>query len=77
MIEALIAGERDAAQMADLAQKRLRNKIPQLTEAMVGRFNDHHAFLARVHLNLIDQHTAVIDQLTAINGVLRVRYLHA
>lgn len=64
MIEALIAGERDAAQMADLAQKRLRNKIPQLTEAMVGRFNDHHAFLARVHLNLIDQHTAVIDQLT-------------
>lgn len=65
MIEALITGERDAARMADLAQKRLRNKIPQLTEAMVGRFNDHHAFLARLHLDLIDQHSAVIDQLTA------------
>lgn len=65
MIEALITGDRDAARMADLAQKRLRNKIPQLTEAMVGRFNDHHAFLARVHLDLIDQHTAAIDQLTA------------
>jgi transposase len=64
MIEALIAGDRDAARMAELAQKRLRNKIPQLTEAMVGRFNEHHAFLARVHLDLIDQHSAVIEQLT-------------
>lgn len=36
MIEALIAGERDPSRMADLAQKRLRNKIPRLTEAMVG-----------------------------------------
>src|SRR3954451_4678148 len=64
MIEALIAGNRDAGQMADLAQRRMRVKIPQLTEALVGRFNDHHAFLARAHLDLIDQHTAVISQLT-------------
>jgi transposase len=65
MIEALIAGNRDAGQMADLAQRRMRIKIPQLTEALVGRFNDHHGFLARVHLDLIDRHTAVINQLTA------------
>ncbi len=64
MIEAMIAGERDAVRMADLAQRRMRVKIPQLTEALVGRFNDHHAFLARVHLDLIDQHTAAIDQVT-------------
>ncbi len=64
MIEALIAGDRDAGRMADLAQRRMRVKIPQLTEALVGRFNEHHAFLARVHLDLIDQHTAVIDQIT-------------
>jgi len=64
MIEALIAGERDAGRMADLAQRRMRIKIPQLTEALIGRFNEHHAFLARVHLDLIDQHTAVINQLT-------------
>jgi transposase len=64
MIEALIAGDRDTARMADLAQRRMRVKIPQLTEALVGRFNEHHAFLARVHLDLIDQHTAVIDQIT-------------
>jgi len=64
MIEALITGDRDAGRMVDLAQRRMRVKIPQLTEALVGRFNEHHAFLARVHLDLIDQHTAVIDQIT-------------
>src|SRR4051812_31240585 len=64
MIEALIAGERDPGRMADLAQRRMRAKIPQLTEALVGRFTEHHALLARVHLDLIDQHTAVLDQLT-------------
>lgn len=64
MIEALIAGDRDAGRMAELARRRMRVKIPQLTEALIGRFNEHHAFLAQVHLDLIDQHTAVIDQLT-------------
>ena len=61
MIEALIAGDRDAGRMADLAQRRLRVKIPQLTEALIGRFTGQHVFLARLHLDLIDQHTAVID----------------
>ena len=65
MLEALIAGERDPAGLADLAKRRMRSKIPQLTEALNGRFTEHHAFLARVHLDLIDQHTAAIEQLTA------------
>jgi transposase len=64
MLEALIAGDRDPARMADLAKRRMRSKIPQLTEALAGRFSAHHAFLARVHLDLIDQHTAAIGQLT-------------
>ena len=33
MIEALIAGERDPAVLADLAQARMRSKIPELTYA--------------------------------------------
>jgi transposase len=64
MLEALIAGVRDPAALADLAKRRLRSKIPALTEALEGRFGEHHAFLARLHLDLIDQHTAAIDQLT-------------
>ncbi len=65
MLEALIAGERDPAVLADLAKRRLRSKIPALTEALTGRFSEHHAFLARLHLDLIDQHTAAIEELTA------------
>jgi transposase len=65
MLEALIAGQRDPAALADLAKRRLRSKIPELTEALTGRFNEHHAFLAQLHLNLIDQHTRAIEELTA------------
>ena len=65
MLAALIVGERDPALLADLAKRRMRSKIPELTEALTGRFGEHHAFLARLHLELIDQHTAVIEGLTA------------
>ena len=64
MLEALITGQRDPAVLADLAKRRLRQKIPALTEALTGRFSEHHAFLTRVHLNLIDQHTQAIEELT-------------
>jgi transposase len=64
MLEALIAGDSDPAAMADMARRRLRDKIPALTEALTGRFTDHHAFLTRTHLNLIDQHNAAVDTLT-------------
>jgi transposase len=64
MLEALIAGNNDPAALAELAKRRLRSKIPALTEALTGRFTEHHAFLARVHLDLIDQHTAAIDGIT-------------
>ena len=65
MLAALIAGERDPAQLADLAKRRMRSKIPELTEALTGRFGAHHAFLARLHLQLIDEHTTAINELTA------------
>jgi transposase len=65
MLEALVAGQRDPEVLADLAKRRLRSKIPALTEALTGRFSDHHAFLVRVHLDLVDQHTAAIEELTA------------
>ena len=64
MLEALIAGDQDPAVLADLAKRRLRSKIPALTEALTGRFSDHHGFLARVHLDLIDRHSAAIAEIT-------------
>lgn len=60
MLEALIGGQQDPVELADLAKRRLRVKIPELVEALNGRFTDHHAFLARLHLDLIDQHSRAI-----------------
>jgi transposase len=60
MLSALIDGERDPAVLANLAKRRLRPKISILVEALTGRFSDHHAYLARMHLDAIDRHTARI-----------------
>jgi len=64
MLAALIVGQRDPAVLADLAKRRMRSKIPELTEALTGRFSEHHGFLVRLHLDLIDSHTRAIDELT-------------
>jgi transposase len=63
MIEALIAGERDPARLADLAKGRLRVKIPDLVRALHGRFGEHHALLLRLHLDHIDHLDAAIATL--------------
>jgi transposase len=65
MLEALIAGQRDPAVIAELAQRRMRAKIPALTEALTGRFNDHHRFMTRLFLDRIDAHSADIARLDA------------
>ena len=36
-----------------------------LTEALTGRFGEHHGFLARLHLDLIDQHSKALEELDA------------
>ncbi len=64
MIEALIAGERDPHVLAELARGRMRVKRPRLVRALTGRFDDHHAELARLLLDQIDGLSANIDQLT-------------
>jgi transposase len=64
MIEALIAGERDPQVLAELARGRMRVKRPRLIRALTGRFDEHHAELARLLLDQIDALTANIEQLT-------------
>jgi transposase len=64
MLEVLIAGQRDPQQLADLAKRRMRSRIPELTEAMQGRFREHHAFLARLYLDQYDQLTIMLGKLS-------------
>lgn len=59
MLEALIAGERDPEVLAEMALTRMRPKIGTLREALVGRFDDHHAFLLRMHLDHVDELNAI------------------
>jgi transposase len=59
MLEALIAGERDPKKLAERARTQLRGKIPELRRAMLGRFDDHHALLLRMHLDHVDQLVAM------------------
>src|SRR5215207_1169338 len=50
MLEALVAGERDSQVLAELAKGRLRAKLPQLRQALRGRFGDHHTLLVGLAL---------------------------
>jgi transposase len=65
MVEALIAGERDPRVLAELARGRMRHKNAALVEALTGRFQEHHAELARLLLDQIDALSVQIDKLTA------------
>jgi transposase len=63
MLEALIAGQRNPKALADLAVGKMRAKRKELTEALDGRFEDHHAELARILLDQIDALTRQISTL--------------
>lgn len=58
MVEALIGGTRDPQVLADLAKGRLRKKLPQLKQALEGKFAGRHAFLAvelLAHIDYIEE----------------------
>ena len=63
MIEALIAGERDPAVLAQLARRAMRKKIPELQMACDGRFTAAHAQMCRLHRDARDHLTAKIAEL--------------
>ena len=64
MLEALIAGERSPRVLADLALGKMKAKRAALIEALTGRFDDHHAELARMLLDQVDQLDRQVDRLT-------------
>jgi transposase len=54
MLEAMIRGEEDPELLADMAKQRLRAKLPQLRQALLGKVTDHHRFLLRTLLEQVD-----------------------
>jgi transposase len=65
MLAALIAGTTDAAVLAELAQGKLRAKLPALREALQGRFEAEHALIiGRIlaHIDYLDEAIAELSQ---------------
>jgi transposase len=65
MLAALVEGTTDPKTLADLAKGKLRRKLPALRDALVGRFSDHHAFLASqllAHLDDLDEAITMVSE---------------
>lgn len=54
MLEALVAGQTDVSELAQLAKGRLRSKIGELEQALQGTLEPHQAFMIAQHLALLD-----------------------
>lgn len=63
MLKAIVEGETDPVFLADLAKRRLRDKLPELQEALTGRVKTHHRFLIQELLLHIDDLDASIERL--------------
>ena len=65
MIEAIIDGRTDPHQLADLSRGVLRKKRDALEPALTGRVREHHAFLLRQQLKVVDDLDQRIRELDA------------
>ena len=66
MLEALLDGKANAEQIAALAQRRARQKIPEITASLEGhRMSPHHRWMIRASLDLLqvlEQQLLALDQ---------------
>jgi transposase len=65
MIRAIIDGEDDPDELAGMAKRRLRGKIPELKQALRGRVTEHHRFLLGMLLKQIEFLEGLIAQFDA------------
>jgi len=65
MIRALIDGQTDPDELAELARGRLRSKLPALREALRGHLTAHHRFMLRQlvdHIEYLQRQVEQFDQ---------------
>ena len=65
MLAALVAGSTDAQSMAELAQGKMRSKLPQLRQALAGQMGAHQRFMLAEQLAHIDDLDETIARLDA------------
>jgi transposase len=65
MLAALIGGTADPETMAEFAKGRMREKIPQLAQALQGNFGPHQRFMVAqqlAHIDFLDETIEGLDQ---------------
>src|SRR5215468_10519591 len=65
MLEALVEGKATAQEMAELAKRKLRKKIPELELALEGKVEEHHRFLLSLQLRrlqAVEEDLAILEQ---------------
>jgi transposase len=85
MLRALIRGELAPEKLAELAEGRLRAKIPELKLALEGHFSAHHRFLVEHllgHLDELERHveeisSRIAEQLRPVLDAARLKRLDA
>ncbi len=65
ILAALVVGQTDAAELAQLARGRLREKLPELERALAGRVEAHHRFMLAEQSAHVDFLDAAIDRVSA------------
>jgi transposase len=65
MLRLIITGETDEKTIAELAKGRMRAKLGELEQALIGAATDHHRFLLAEQLNLIEYYEGMIERLNS------------
>jgi len=68
ILKAIVEGETNPEVLAELAQGAARKKRAELIEALRGRVTAHHRNLIKVHLGLIDNLLAALEEVDAAVG---------
>jgi transposase len=63
MVEAIVEGQTDPEQLANLARTHLKASRQELVEALRGRVTPHHRLMLRLHLGQVDATDKTIQQL--------------
>ncbi len=76
MLAQLVAGNTDAAAMAELAHGKMRKKRADLAEALTGHFDDHHALLVGAMLHRLDHVESALAELDATIAAAMAPWAH-
>lgn len=63
MLEAMVEGEENPDKLAEFAQRRLRDKIPELKMAMLGKITEHHRFMLKLLFQQLKDIEKIIEEL--------------